>query len=157
MRDTFEYLGAPSKPRFDAPAPLPDNNGGGNGGQPGGGPPPTKRSVAVKRRTLKVGKDRRFGVTFRCPPSIGTKCQGIVSATRGKTFQVADRSFSIAAGKYRTVKLRMAKRDFQALLRKGKLTLTIVVTTRDDAKTLRRKSVKLTAKPTTAARRSAKR
>ena len=77
MRDTFEYLGAPSKPRFDAPAPLPDNNGNGNGRTAtapatGGGKPP-KRSVAVKRRTLKVGKDRRFAVMFRCPPSKGTK------------------------------------------------------------------------------------
>lgn len=75
-------------------------------------------------------------------------------ATRSKKFQVADRRFSITAGKYRTVKLRMAKRDFRALLRKGKLRMTIVVTTRDDAKTLRRKSVELTAKPTKAARRS---
>jgi hypothetical protein len=161
LRDVFEYLGAPSKPRFDAPAPLPDDNGGGNGngngGRPGGGKPPKKRSLAVKRRTLMVGKDRRFGVTFRCPPSKGTRCQGIIRATRAKKFQVADRAFSIAAGKYRTVKLRMAKRDFRALLRKGKLTITVVVTTRDDSKTLRRKSVKLTAKPTKAARRSARR
>ena len=95
LRDTFEYLGAPSKPRFDAPAPLPDNNGGGNGngngGQPGGGKPPKKRSLAVKRRTLNVGKDRRFRVMFRCPPSKGTKCPGIIRATRDKKFQVADR------------------------------------------------------------------
>ena len=101
-----------------------------------------------------MGKDRRFGVTFRCPPSKGTRCEGIMRATRNRKFQVADRRFSIPAGKYRTVKLRMAKRDFRALLRKGKLKITIIVTTRDDAKTLRRKSVKLTARPTKAARRS---
>jgi murein tripeptide amidase MpaA len=161
LRDTFEYLGAPSKPRPEAPAPLPDDQGQGNPPPtpPGGGPgkPPKKRSLAVKRRTLKVGKDRRFGVTFRCPPSKGTRCRGIIRATRGKKFQVADRAFSITAGRYRTVKLRMVNRDFRTLLRKGKLKLTIVVTTRDDSKTLRRKSVKLTAKPTKAAKRAHRR
>ena len=158
MRDTFEYLGAPSKPRFDAPAPLPDNNGNGNPGDNGNGngPKPPKRTIAIKRRTLKVGKDRRFAVVFRCPPSKGGKCLGTLKASRGK-HRVASRSFSITAGKYRTVKLRMSKKDLRTLVRKGKLVLTVAVATRDDARTLRRKSVKLTAKPTKAARRSVKR
>ena len=159
LRDTFEYLGAPSKPRFDAPAPRPDDQGQGEppSSPPGGGPgkPPRTRSLAVKRSTLKVGKDQRFGVTFRCPPSKGGRCQGIIRVTRAKKFAVADRRFSIKAGRYRTVKLRMTKRDFRALMRKGEVRLTVVVLTRDDAKTLRRKAVKLTAKPTKAALRSA--
>ena len=50
-----------------------------------------------------------------------------------------------------------SKRDFRALVGKGKLKLTLVVLTRDDGQTLRRKAVKLTAKPTTAALRSARR
>ena len=81
---------------------------------------------------------------------------GTLKASRGK-HRVASRSFSITAGKYRTVKLRMSKKDLRTLVRKGKLVLTVAVATRDDAKTLRRKSVKLTAKPTKAARRSVKR
>jgi len=154
LGDVFEYLGTPSKPRFSAPAPLPDNQGGGTPGGPGPGKPP-KRSIGIKKRTLKVGKDRRFTVVLRCPPSKGTRCQGTLTAIRGKN-RVANRSYRITAGKYRSVKLRMAKRDFRALLRKGKLRLNVVALSRDDAGTLRRKAVKLTVKPTKAARRSAR-
>ncbi len=106
----------------------------------------------MRKRTLRIRKNRRYTITLRCPPSAGSRCEGIVRVVRGKN-RVSRRSFSVTASRYRRVGLRMTKRDFRSLRRNGRLRVTVVVTTRDDAGTLRRKAVRLIAKPTKAAAR----
>ncbi len=111
---------------------------------PGGTPP--KRSLGIKKGTVRVGKNRRYKVALRCPPSTGNRCTGVVRAVSGKSV-LGRRSFRVTAGKYRTVTLRLTKGQYRKLVKRGRLRATVTVTSRDDAGTLRRKSVRLTLKP----------
>ena len=53
-------------------------------GTPGGGTPP-KRSIGIRKSTVRVGKNRRYTVALRCPPSTGNRCAGLVRAVSGKS------------------------------------------------------------------------
>ena len=112
--------------------------------RPGGTPP--KRSLGIKKGTVRVGKNRRYKVALRCSPSTGNRCTGVVRAVSGKSV-LGRRSFRVTAGKYRTVTLRLTKGQYRKLVKRGRLRATVTVTSRDDAGTLRRKSVRLTLKP----------
>jgi hypothetical protein len=57
------------------------------------------------------------------------------------------KSFEVTAGKYRSVTLKMTRGQYRELKRRGRYRATVTVSSRDDAGTLRTKSVRLTLKP----------
>jgi hypothetical protein len=125
----------------------PGNGNPGNGnpgnGNPGNGP---KRSIGIRKRTLQVGNSRRFKVVLRCPPSEADRCKGLARVVSGRKV-LGRRSFSVKAGKYRSVTLKMTRKQYRELVKRGRYRATVTVTSRDDAGTLRSKAVRLTIRP----------
>jgi murein tripeptide amidase MpaA len=134
LRDTFEHLGAPSKPRIDAPEPRPAGGPGSGGpGNPGGGgngngdgkPRSTKPRLMLKR--LRASSTREVTLTVGCAKSAGADgCRGTVALLRGR--KVAGRaSYRLAAGKQRKVTVRLSRATYRLLTRKGQLQMTVRV------------------------------
>jgi hypothetical protein len=122
-------------------APGPD--GGGTTPPPSGGgatPPPAAKSARVRRRSITVGKNRRFKVAVNCPATVSGRCRGTLRVERGRT-NLANRAFSVTADRFRNVTVRLKKSDYRALKRSKKgRKVKISVLTRDAAGTLRHTS-----------------
>ena len=137
----FEGLSAADRPEFMKRAlkHLGVKLGQG-GGTPGPGPGPGGDKPAAKAK-IKVGKklraDRRGRVKVRiaCDGDAGATCKGKVQLLRKRTKVWGAKRFTIAAGKAKTVKVKLRKPAFKALKRKGSQRLTIKVTGKDSAGT----------------------
>jgi hypothetical protein len=105
-----------------------------------------KRSAKIRKRTLRVARNRTFKVRFRCPPSVGNQCRGLLRTERARVTLDRD-SFRITAGKYRNVTQRLSRREYRRLLRKGRQRVLVTVLTRDDGKTLYRATARLRLVP----------
>ena len=109
----------------------------GSGGGSGGGRPGVDRRVAIRRTTLRVDRKRRVKVQVRCGPTRGNTCRGTLQLRAGGSRLIAQRSFSVAAGRYRTVTLKVS-RDAYRRLKGNRQRVTIVLLTRGSDGVLRR-------------------
>jgi hypothetical protein len=132
MADAMRYLGVFKRP------------GGGGGGGGGGTPGTPDYTIRISKQKLRVDKHRRTKVRLSCGPTVGKRCKGSVTLTRGKSTRMGRRSFSITANKTRNVTVRIKKSAFKRLKRQGRIRTKITVTTRGSDGKLRRKSQKVT-------------
>jgi hypothetical protein len=126
---------------------APSTPGGSTPGPSGGGtttPPPAAKRARLRKRTIMVGKNRRFKVVVNCPASSGDRCSGTLRVERGRT-NLVKKSYRVTADKFRSVSARLSKSDYRALKRKKKgQKVRITVLTRDAGKTLHRATAKVT-------------
>ncbi|HEX8101101.1 MAG TPA: M14 family zinc carboxypeptidase [Solirubrobacteraceae bacterium] len=154
MKDVFEHLGAPKKPVFTAPVPVPEppsgdggnggNNGGGNGGggdNNGGGTPPageTPRQAGLSQyrigsQRLKTVRRRGLRVTVRCPDPDG--CPFDLSLRIDRPTQRALKLGSRRVGRTRVtlkqgeavVTVKLNKKTRRALKKAKRKSLRVVV------------------------------
>ena len=109
----------------------------GSGGGSGGGRPGVDRRVAIRRTTLRVDRKRRVKVQVRCGPTRGNTCRGTLQLRTGGSRLIAQRSFSVAAGRYRTVTLKVSRGAYKRL-KGNRQRVTIVLLTRGSDGVLRR-------------------
>jgi murein tripeptide amidase MpaA len=122
MDRTLRYLGVVK----DTPG------GGGNPGpgQPGGDSPNAKVKLKFGKR-LRANRKGRVKVRMACEGDAGARCMGKVQLLRKSTKVWGSKRFSMAAGKTKTVKVKLRKSAFKALKRKGSQRLTVKVTGKD--------------------------
>jgi hypothetical protein len=130
-----------------AVGPTPPQGGGTPAPPAGGGgpvvPPPAQRKVSLRKRTITVGKNRRFRVVVNCPESRDGKCAGTLRVERGRV-NLVKKSFRVTADKFRGIRGRLSKADFKALKRKKSgQRVRITVLTRGSDGTLRRASMRV--------------
>jgi hypothetical protein len=109
------------------------------GGPVGGGGPPAGETkvVRVKKKPLRVNGKRRFWVRFKCPPSTGDRCEGLLTVFAGRDV-LGRREFSIPANEFSSVRLRMGREAFRDIKQKGPRNARVLVLTRGDDGELRR-------------------
>ena len=96
------------------------------------------RRVAVRRAKLRADRRRRVKVAIRCGPSTASRCRGTVELLwRGKVL-MSRRSFSVPAGEYRRVTLRLTSSAYRTLERRKRLRVSVIVLTRGSDGALRR-------------------
>ena len=101
--------------------------------------------VRLRRRTLVVGKNRRFRVAVNCPATTGKLCVGTLRVESGRTVLIK-RRFRVTAGAFRNVSVRLSKSAYRNLQRRKRRSqrVTVSVLTRDAGKTLRSASMRVT-------------
>ena len=131
------------------PTPVPDPPGGDDTPKPPAAPaerrkpPPAAKTATIRKRTITVGKNRRFKVAVNCPATANGRCAGTLRAERGRTI-LANKAFSVTADRLRNVTVRLKKADYRALRRsRNGRTVTFTLTTRDAAGTLRQTSARM--------------
>lgn len=121
--------------------------GGGGGGQPGGGDDdgarPKGPRVRVIGRRVRVTRSGRAPVRLRCPRSAEGACRGTLKLRKGGE-TIARRDYRIAAGKRKTVRLRLDRNAQRRLARRGTLRATLRMTARDRESRVRRSTVRIT-------------
>ena len=132
------------------PTPVPDPPGGDDTPKPpaappsgGSTPPPAAKTATIRKRAITVGKNRRFKVAVNCPATADGRCKGTLRMERGRTI-LANKAFSVTADRLRNVTVRLKKSDYRKLRRskKGRM-VTLMLTTRDAAGTLRQTTAKV--------------
>jgi len=114
------------------------------GAAPGGAAAVPDPQVRLRKRTLTVGKNRRFKVAVNCPATTGKLCVGTLRVEAGRTNLVKKR-FRVTAGAFRNVSVRLSKSAYRKLKRKRRgQKVTVSVLTRDSGKTLRTASMRVT-------------
>jgi hypothetical protein len=83
---------------------------------------------ALTSRTVRVSRTRFAAIGVRCGVSAGSHCAGTLTATHGK--RLAKRSFSIAADRRGTVRLRLTRGAYRTLVRHHRLSTRLALTTR---------------------------
>ena len=99
----------------------------------------------LRKRTIRIGPNRRFRVVVNCPASQGNRCAGTLRVEKGRT-NLVKRSFRVTAEKFRGVSARLSKSDYRALKRRKSQKVRITVLTRDASKTLYRATARVTMK-----------
>ena len=123
-----------------------NNQGGGAGDRRRLDAQPTTsdKKVRVGRGKLRARRSNKsIYVKVWCPATVGSTCRGLLRAITGAN-TVTERSFSVAANRWRTVRLRLTNRDYRRLVRKRSMKVTTVVTSRADDGVLRRDSARIT-------------
>jgi zinc carboxypeptidase/immune inhibitor InhA-like protein len=118
LRDGLRYLGV----RGSSPVPTPG----------GGGPKPKPRPVVISRKGLKADSKGRVGVRIRCR---GTgACKGRLTIRSLKRRSLGSRAFAIAAGKTKTVTVKLNRRALRALAKgRHRLRVSLQVKGKDSA------------------------
>jgi plastocyanin len=107
--------------------PAPPSGGGG-----GGGSAPPFAGVKLSVTKVKVGANRIAAIRVACPAGAAGGCAGkLTLADRAK--RVASKSFTAAAGKAATVKLRLSAAEARKLRRRHRLRLTLTIASHDGA------------------------
>ncbi len=104
---------------------------------PGGNPPPgttpkhAKARITAKRK-LRVDRKRRVKVRVQCTGDTGATCKGRVRIkAKGKT--LGSKRFTIAAGKSRSVVVKLKKASFKKLVRTRTRKVTLRLSGQDSA------------------------
>ena len=121
---------------------APGPSGGGTPPPTGGGAttPPAAKTAQLRKRTITVGKDRRFKVVVNCPATAGDRCAGTLRIERART-NLVNKAFRVTADRFRNVSARLKKSDYRTLKRSKKgRQVKVSMLTRDAAGTLREAS-----------------
>jgi hypothetical protein len=100
--------------------------------------PGPDRRVAIRRAKLRVDHKRRVKVAIRCGPTTTTRCRGTVELMWRGNILLARRSFSVPAGSYRRLTLKLNASAYRALKRHKRLRASVIVLTRGGDGVLRR-------------------
>jgi hypothetical protein len=152
----FEGINAAARPEFMKRAlkymgVLTDKPGGGPppaapatpGGQPGGTPKPKGTPLFIGKKGLRARKGK-VRVRVSCPRSADRFCAGTLRLRSGKR-TLGFKRYRVAAGKAKTVTVRLNKRGRRLLARKGgRMRVTAAATSRDASGVLRRSSRRVT-------------
>jgi hypothetical protein len=142
MAGAMKHLGvlAASAPAPPAPPPAPAP------ARPVGGSAVRGKAprVTIARRLLRVDRKGRFGVGVRCPASTRTKvCRGSIRVVAGSRL-LGRRTFSIRADRTTTIHVALTRSGRALLRRKGRVRVTVSVSTRGSDGVLRRSTARLT-------------
>ncbi len=77
---------------------------------------------------MRVSRTRIAAVALRCGVSKGSHCAGLLTASSGR--RIASRSFSIAADRTRTVRVRLTRSGYRSVVRHRRLHARLALSTR---------------------------
>jgi hypothetical protein len=144
MAGAMRHLGvlaAAAQPPPPAPPPPPPSAPVGGSTVRGRAKP---QRVTIARRLLRADRNGRFGVGVRCPASTrGNVCRGSIRVVAGSRL-LGQRTFSIRADRMTTMHLALTRSGRALLRRKGRVGVTVSVSTRGGDGVLRRSRVRLT-------------
>ena len=139
MKRSLKYLGVLK----DAPGGGTPGTPPGGGGQPGTTPKPKGAKLFIGKKGLRA-KQGKVRVRVSCPRSADKYCRGTLRLRAGKR-TLGSKRYSVAAGKAKTVTVRL-KKSARRLLnsKKGKMRVTISATSKDASGITRRSSRRVT-------------
>ena len=112
--------------------------------QPGGAPAPgVARALRIRSTRLRADRRRRVAVRISCGPTAAGRCRGVLQILRAGKRLLASRSFSIAASRPATVRLRVGAADYRRLSRGRGARVTVTLLTRGSDGELRRTAATL--------------
>ena len=104
--------------------------------------PPAKPNLSGAPKAVRASKRRVFKYTFKATPGLTGK-----ASFRTRTKLVGSKTFTVPSTGRVTVKVRLSKKSFRLLRRKGKLALTARVTVSNAASLSASATKRLTLKP----------
>lgn len=104
--------------------------------------------LAVSKRRVRLGRDRRLRVRVRCAASEPEPCRGTLRLYIGRRrIEVASKRFEIAPGTTTRVRLRLSRRGARRLRAEGQLRVLAIARARDTAGNVGQKQVRFTLFP----------